>query len=45
VVIGEAVFDMLVRTGWLQDREVTNRRQVSRALSEMLADAAKQEFP
>jgi hypothetical protein len=38
-VTGE-VLDMLVRLGWLRDSEATDRQQVSRAISELLADAA-----
>jgi hypothetical protein len=38
--IGGEVIDMLVRLGWLQDVEATDRQQVNKAISAMLADAA-----
>jgi hypothetical protein len=41
VTIDGSVIDMLVRLGWLRDDEATDKRQVSRAIAELLADTAR----
>jgi hypothetical protein len=38
--VGEAEIDLLIRTGWLSERECNDRRQIGRALKAMLAEAA-----
>jgi hypothetical protein len=42
VTVDGAVLNMLERLGWMQGRPVTDRRAVSAALAELLADAAQQ---
>jgi hypothetical protein len=41
VSAGGTVLDMLVRLGHLADHETTNKRQVAKAISDLLADAAR----
>lgn len=41
VEVSGAVIDMLVRLGWLADTAATDPRQVSKAISALLSDTAK----
>ena len=41
VEVGAELIDLMVRTGWLERRDVHTRDQIARALSAMVADAAK----
>ena len=41
VTVDGAVLDMLVRLGHLADGEATDRAAVSKAISDLLADAAR----
>jgi hypothetical protein len=41
VTVDGAVLDMLERLGWMQGRPVTDKRAVSDAIGELLADAAR----
>jgi hypothetical protein len=41
IEVGPGVLDLLVKLHWLGDHEVADAREVSKALSALLADAAK----
>jgi hypothetical protein len=40
VTVDDAIVDLLISCGYLRDQETGDRRQVSRALSEILRDAS-----
>ena len=41
VEIDCTVFDMMIKLGWLAEREATDKRAVERAIGEMLAASAR----
>jgi hypothetical protein len=45
VTIDDIVIALLVHLHWLQEHQTTDRRAVSKAISELLADAAHKNFP
>lgn len=41
VEVGAELVDLMVRTGWLEPRDCHERDEIARALTAMVADAAK----